>query len=52
MLRIAFLANPNETHAHRWLRWFAERGHGVYLVAPSDIELEAVSYTHLTLPTN
>ncbi len=41
MLRLAFLADPNETHTHRWLRWFAERGHGVSLIAPHGVELEA-----------
>jgi glycosyltransferase involved in cell wall biosynthesis len=39
-LRLAFLADPNETHTHRWLRWFAEHGHHVDLVAPPELELE------------
>lgn len=38
-LRLVFLADPNETHAHRWLRWFAGRGHQVDLVGPAEIEL-------------
>ncbi|HEY7132075.1 MAG TPA: glycosyltransferase [Candidatus Limnocylindrales bacterium] len=35
-LRLAYLADPIETHTHRWLRWFAARGHRVDLVVPYD----------------
>jgi glycosyltransferase involved in cell wall biosynthesis len=41
MLRLAYLADPNETHTRRWAGWFANRGHGVDLVAPADLELES-----------
>lgn len=40
-LRLAFLADPNETHTRRWVRWFADHGHRVHLVAPADMELES-----------
>jgi glycosyltransferase involved in cell wall biosynthesis len=31
-LRLAFLADPNSVHTRRWLGWFVERGHDVYLL--------------------
>ena len=39
-LRLAYLANPNETHTRRWLRWFAERGHEVTIVVAPEVSVE------------
>ena len=40
-LRLAFLANPNETHTRRWLGWFAARGHEVTIIVAPDVEVAA-----------
>jgi len=31
-LRLCYIANPNSIHTHRWVRYFAQRGHEVHLV--------------------
>jgi glycosyltransferase involved in cell wall biosynthesis len=31
-LRLAYLADPSSVHVHRWLRFFAERGHELHLL--------------------
>ena len=31
-LRIAFLGDPTSPHTHRWMRFFADRGHRVHLL--------------------
>jgi glycosyltransferase involved in cell wall biosynthesis len=37
MLRICYISNPNSTHTHRWVKWFARRGHSVCLVADTPV---------------
>jgi glycosyltransferase involved in cell wall biosynthesis len=38
MLRICFISNPNSPHTHRWVKWFARRGHSVCLVADTPVQ--------------
>lgn len=35
-LTLAYLADPNSVHTHRWLGYFAERGHAVHLLTGAD----------------
>ncbi len=39
-LRLAYFANPNETHTRRWLGWFAARGHDVTIIVAPDVEVD------------
>jgi glycosyltransferase involved in cell wall biosynthesis len=39
LLRIAFWADPNETHTRRWAGWFAARGHEVVLIVSPEVEV-------------
>lgn len=39
LLRIAFWADPNETHTRRWAGWFAARGHDVVLIVSPEVEV-------------
>jgi glycosyltransferase involved in cell wall biosynthesis len=32
MLRLCVIANPNSIHTHRWVGYFAQRGHQVHLI--------------------
>jgi glycosyltransferase involved in cell wall biosynthesis len=38
MLRICFISNPNSIHTHRWVKWFARRGHTVCLIADTHVQ--------------
>jgi glycosyltransferase involved in cell wall biosynthesis len=40
-LTLAFIADPNSIHNHRWLGWFARRGHEVYLLDGFDTEVQS-----------
>jgi glycosyltransferase involved in cell wall biosynthesis len=31
-LRLCYVANPNSIHTHRWVSYFAERGHEIHLI--------------------
>ncbi len=39
-LRLVYLGDPNETHTRRWIGWFADHGHRVSLVIPTDMPIE------------
>jgi glycosyltransferase involved in cell wall biosynthesis len=38
MMRICYISNPNSTHTHRWVKWFAGHGHTVCLVADTRVQ--------------
>jgi glycosyltransferase involved in cell wall biosynthesis len=38
MMRICYISNPNSPHTHRWVKWFARRGHSVCLVADTRVQ--------------
>lgn len=54
-MRICIIANPNSIHTHRWVRYFAGRGHEVHLIGPNPPEVAApngIVFHDLTRITN
>jgi glycosyltransferase involved in cell wall biosynthesis len=37
-VRLCYIANPNSIHTHRWIRYFAERGHKVHLIGDQALQ--------------
>lgn len=47
-MRICYLANGQFIHAHRWLRYFSERGHEMYLVSFAPMEARHIQAVEAT----
>ena len=45
-MRLCFLANSDALHSHRWIRFFAERGHEIHWISLRPFEGRALPNTH------
>lgn len=49
-MRICYLANASSVHTHRWVRYFAERGHEIHVISFENAQIEGTTVHVLKLP--
>lgn len=49
-MRICYLANPSSIHTHKWVRYFVERGHEIYVISFEKGQIEGAKVHTLQLP--
>jgi len=49
-VRICYLADASSVHTHRWVRYFAERGHEVHVISFENARIEGTIVHVLKLP--
>jgi glycosyltransferase involved in cell wall biosynthesis len=51
-VRICYLADASSVHTHRWVKYFAERGHEVHVVSFENAQIEGTKVHFLKLPVH
>lgn len=46
-MKLCLIYGSDSVHVHRWSRWFARRGHTVYLITGGTTKIEGVTLCHL-----
>lgn len=49
-VRICYLADASSIHAHRWVRYFVERGHEIHVISFENARIEGTTVHVLKLP--
>jgi len=49
-VRICYLADASSVHTHRWVKYFAERGHEVHVISFENAQIEGTKVHFLNLP--
>jgi len=49
-MRICYLANASSVHTHRWIRYFAERGHEIHVISFENAKIDGATVHFLKLP--